>query len=176
MTTCRPLRELEHRAILGDDDVEAGQVSGDAMEIGQPASRDQNDHDAALARLTDRLADSRIEDAVDGDRAVVVERKGREFHGFEISYAPFLASDGRRCRFSGTAPSRSFLGRSEIPFVDATLVLQLPCSFIACWSAGARNYLTSAPARTILDMNAGANMARETESAQTTPVRVPIGD
>ena len=81
--------ELEHGAILADDDVEAGQVSSDVMEIGQPASRDQDDHDAAPARLTDRLADGRIEHAVDGDGAVVVESKGREFHGFSSGPAGF---------------------------------------------------------------------------------------
>ena len=37
--------ELEHGTILSDDDVEAGQVSGDVMEIGQPASGDEDDHD-----------------------------------------------------------------------------------------------------------------------------------
>ena len=77
--------ELEHGAILSDEHVEAGQVSSDVMEIAQPASGDQNDYDAAPARLTDGLAYGRLEYAVDGNGAVVVEREGREFHGFKSS-------------------------------------------------------------------------------------------
>jgi len=75
--------ELEHGAILADDDVKAGQISGDVMEIGQPASCDQNDHDSAPPCLPDRRAHGRLEDAVNGDGAVVVKSKGREFHGLD---------------------------------------------------------------------------------------------
>jgi hypothetical protein len=68
--------ELEHGAILSDDDVEARQVSGGAMEIGQPAPRDQDHHDPVPTRLADRVAYSEVEHAVHGDGAVVVESKG----------------------------------------------------------------------------------------------------
>src|ERR1700674_5618284 len=80
--------ELEHGAILSDDHVEARQVSRDVMEIEQPASRDQDDHDSAPPRLADRVAYSRVEHAVHGDRAVIVEGKGRELHDSDISSVP----------------------------------------------------------------------------------------
>jgi hypothetical protein len=86
--------ELEHGAILSHKHVKAGQVSSDVMEIAQPASRDQSDHDAAPPRLTDGVAHGRLEYAVDGDGAVVVEREGREFHGFKISRGVSRSGEG----------------------------------------------------------------------------------
>ena len=50
------------------------------MKIRQSASGDQDDDDPTSARLANCLAHGRIEHAIHGDRAVVVEGKGREFH------------------------------------------------------------------------------------------------
>jgi len=72
--------ELEHRAIFGDDDVEARQVSCDVMKIRQTASRDKDDDDPTSPRLANSLTHGRIEYAIHGNCAVVINGKGREFH------------------------------------------------------------------------------------------------
>src|ERR1700681_3258442 len=81
ITRRRPVTgELEHRAVLSDDHVEAGQIARDAAQVGEPSSRHQDDRDPLLAKLGDGMADRWIEHAVDGDRPVVVKRKDSEFH------------------------------------------------------------------------------------------------
>ena len=100
--------ELEHGAILSDDHIEAGQVSGDAMEIRQPAPRDQDHHDPVPTRLADRVPYSEVEHAVDGDGAIVVESKGGEFHGSKISLcAGRIGFPAANRRFSGSQPKAS---------------------------------------------------------------------
>ena len=66
-------REVEHRAVFRDDDVEAREIAGDPPQIGQPAAGDEDDGDAVLPGLGDRFAHAGIEDAVDSNRPVIVE-------------------------------------------------------------------------------------------------------
>jgi hypothetical protein len=65
-------RRYDHSAVLGDDGVEAGQVAGDRAEIGQPATSDEDDSNASLTHVSNRLPHGLSEHSVNGDRAVVV--------------------------------------------------------------------------------------------------------
>jgi hypothetical protein len=86
-------RQVEHRAVLTDDHVDTGQVTNDPVQVRQPSTCHEHDHDPASACTANRLADERIEDAVDGDRAVAVECKGRAFHAS-------AATSSASCRWS----------------------------------------------------------------------------
>jgi len=73
-------REFQDRAVLRDDDVDAGQIACHSTKIRQPASGDEGHDDAVLARGGHFPANRRIEDAVARDRPVVVKRQRGQFH------------------------------------------------------------------------------------------------
>ena len=61
-TTWRPLAGNSSTAPFSrDDDVEARQIAGDAPEIVEPAAGHEDDDDARMAGVADRVADGRIE-------------------------------------------------------------------------------------------------------------------
>jgi hypothetical protein len=73
-------RKFEHGAVLGNDDVKAADVASGCTQVGQPSPGDQDDDDPTASHVADRFAYGWIELAIHRDRAIVVKRKGREFH------------------------------------------------------------------------------------------------
>jgi multidrug efflux pump subunit AcrB len=62
-------------------------------EIAPPVVTVQAVYPGASAQTLEQTVASPLENAINGDRAVVVESKGREFHGFEISYTDIQPPD-----------------------------------------------------------------------------------
>jgi len=73
-------RKIEHGSVFGDDDVEAGEITGNATEIRELSAGNQDHGDVPSADLGDRFPDGGIEIPVDGDGAVVIEGEGGELH------------------------------------------------------------------------------------------------
>jgi hypothetical protein len=57
-------REVEHRAVLCDDCVEAFEIACDPSEFGEPSARYEHDRDAVDAQVRDRVAHEGIERVV----------------------------------------------------------------------------------------------------------------
>jgi hypothetical protein len=96
-------RELQHRAVLADDDVEAGEVAGQSVQFGEAAAGREHDEDAPASGIGDGVPHGGVEHAVIGDGAVVVQREGGEFHAglFVVIARCLLTIPGDRTRGRG---------------------------------------------------------------------------
>jgi hypothetical protein len=74
-------RKVEHGAVLANHGVETADVSGNPAKVVEPPAGHQDDGDSLPARRANRVTHGRVEDSIDGDGAVVVERDDGEFHG-----------------------------------------------------------------------------------------------
>ena len=118
-------RKVEHGAVFSDDRVEALEIAGDALELNEPAPRDEHDRDAVQPKLRDGLARAWLEYTISGNRPVVVDGNCSKFHetsrGGEATRVPPLgtrfASEGEvgRRRVSG---DESLDGRQDEPSRD----------------------------------------------------------
>jgi hypothetical protein len=75
------IREVQHGAVFRDDDVEAREVAGDALQVVEPPAGHEGDENAALTCGADRPPLCGFEDPVSGDGAVIVEISADNFIG-----------------------------------------------------------------------------------------------